>query len=806
MPDFDELLFIRSLMDRPADAKRFSQYMQPEWLQTVEYRILLDKVYEFTKQFTVPPSVEALRKVFIDEDRTAYNTRYKDTIDKLEKVTLEQSEVLYCLDQAKKVGIVWSLERMFNDPAFIQKRETKDGAEVMHDIQEWITQFDGTNEDVEMRIDDAVEKLIKDRGWMSKNTEIPCGIEFIDDWCGGGLRPKQLGLILAPTGHGKCLVGHTKILMYDGRLQQVKDIKTGDKLMGPDSLPRTVLGTTKGYGELYDVIPVKGQKFTCNADHILSLEYTGGNEAKRGITKVKGYKYNISIKDYLKQSKTQKHLQKLWRVGVEFQYTPVEFDPYLVGLYLGDGTRKAPQITVGVKDVEILDYLNEWAGQNNHNVSIKERNGCWHIGFSNSFKRHKNKIIKLRKQLINDKGEQVIPHTYKASSEKDRLQLLAGLLDSDGSLQQGSFDYITKYKTLAEDVIFVARSLGFGANISECKKSIKSTGFIGTYYRINITGDTNRIPCKLPRKQAKPRKQKKSVLRTGFKIVPAGTGDYYGFELDGDHLFLLEDFTVSHNSTCLMIMAHKMSLLQGQRVLFISNELSMGEITERFGAMISGEDISTVVHEPTVIRRGMETLTKWGFHDRLWLAEVNREISTDDIEGMIARYINLYGWKPDVVVIDFMERMKPTTSGHKRDQTWNWYGAIAQDLIRFAKRAGLLVWTAGQTNRSGMNNKVEQSMGQAQGSIRHLQECSAVIGLRQRSELDNESKPEIRMLEFLALKMRHSKRSETGLLVEANLGKMSISKNYRSLKEWQATNSEGDDKDLPSSKKEFESI
>ena len=459
MADFDELLFIRSLMDRPADAKRYSQYMKPEWLKTVEYRILLDKVYEFTKKHSIPPSVETLRKLFIEEDQSAYNTRYKDSIDSLAKVNLDQSEVLHCLDNAKKVGIVWSLEALFNDPSFIHKREYKEGGEIMHDLHEWITQFDGTNEDVEMRIDDAVEHLIKERGWMQKNTEIPTGIEFIDDWCGGGLRPKQLGLILAPTGHGK--------------------------------------------------------------------------------------------------------------------------------------------------------------------------------------------------------------------------------------------------------------------------------------------------------------------------------------------------------STCLMIMAYKMSLLENQRVLFISNELAMSEITERFGAMISGEEINKVIHEPTVIRQGMTTLTKWGFHDRLWLAEVNREISSDDIEGMIARYINLYGWKPDVVVIDFMERMKPTVTGHKRDETWNWYGAIAQDLIRFAKRTNILVWTAGQTNRSGYNNKVEQGMAQAQGSIKHLQECSAVIAMRQRSDFDSEKKPDIRMLEFLALKMRHSKRPETSLIVEANLGKMSISKNYHSLKEWQAEQGT-EDSELPASvKKEW---
>jgi hypothetical protein len=255
-----------------------------------------------------------------------------------------------------------------------------------------------------------------------------------------------------------------------------------------------------------------------------------------------------------------------------------------------------------------------------------------------------------------------------------------------------------------------------------------------------------------------------------------------------------------------MIMAQKMALLSEQRVLFISNELSMGEITERFGAIISGNDINTVIHEPTVIRAGLEKLTKYGFHDRLWLAEVNREISSDDIEGMVARYINLYGWKPDVVVIDFMERMRPTITGHKRDETWNWYGAIAQDLIRMAKRGNMLVWTAGQTNRGGMNTKTEQSMTQAQGSIKHLQECSAVISMRQRSDFDDEKKPDMRILEFLALKMRHSKRPENCVFVEADLGKMNISTKYHKASEWSAKDSDGPDKNLPGSTKEFAKI
>jgi len=69
------------------------------------------------------------------------------------------------------------------------------------------------------------------------------------------------------------------------------------------------------------------------------------------------------------------------------------------------------------------------------------------------------------------------------------------------------------------------------------------------YHRVSISGHLDGIPCKVLRKKARPRKQIKNVLRTGFKIDPKNKGEYFGFEVVGpDNLFLMGDFTVAHNS------------------------------------------------------------------------------------------------------------------------------------------------------------------------------------------------------------------------------------------------------------------
>jgi hypothetical protein len=133
------------------------------------------------------------------------------------------------------------------------------------------------------------------------------------------------------------------------------------------------------------------------------------------------------------------------------------------------------------------------------------------------------------------------------------------------------------------------------------------------------------------------------------------------------------------------------------------------------------------------------------------------------------KWVNLVGWKPDVLILDFMERMKPCDAGYGRDKEWNWLGAISRDLSRFAKRHNILVWTAAQTNRSGMVKGVKMDLGMAQASTKHLQEATVVIGMTQQDIGDDKI-----AMEFSSLKQRHSRRSFKPVMVECDLSKMNI--------------------------------
>jgi Holliday junction resolvasome RuvABC ATP-dependent DNA helicase subunit len=119
-------------------------------------------------------------------------------------------------------------------------------------------------------------------------------------------------------------------------------------------------------------------------------------------------------------------------------------------------------------------------------------------------------------------------------------------MDSDGHLNGPStFDYVTKSEKLADGVTFLARSVGL--RVTSSVKIIKYKGENRKYYRLTITGNCDKIPTKVERKKAKPRKQIKNPLVFGFSVEKAEVENYYGFTLDQDHLYLTEDFLIHHN-------------------------------------------------------------------------------------------------------------------------------------------------------------------------------------------------------------------------------------------------------------------
>lgn len=358
-------------------------------------------------------------------------------------------------------------------------------------------------------------------------------------------------LLRLDTGGGKCHGVDTPIMMFDGTIKMVQDVQVGDLLIGPDSKPRRVLSLARGREMLYRVTPVKGDPYTVNESHILSLRRTNTSSDPRYPSQARGGEIvNICVRDYVKSSKRFKHVHKGWRASVDFssvQKLPVP--AYVIGAWLGDGTTGKLSFTTG--DTEIAIEFAKYAKSVGMTFSVHP-NSDWSVvvnmvSSGGKYGRGGSPFGNALRDLgiFNEKR---IPHCYKTASRRDRFELLAGIIDTDGYHGGKGFDLTLKSEKLLDDVIFVARSLGFACYKRTVQKVCHNNGVEGTYYQCHINGPVDLVPCRLPRKFAAPRRQKKNVLNVGIKVEPIGEGEYYGFEIDGDHLYLLGDFTVTHNT------------------------------------------------------------------------------------------------------------------------------------------------------------------------------------------------------------------------------------------------------------------
>jgi len=370
-----------------------------------------------------------------------------------------------------------------------------------------------------------------------------------------------------------CHIAGTRILMHDGSVKAVELVAANDNVMGPDGNARRVLKLARGYDDLYRITPVKGESFVVNAGHVLSLKTTGEGKVKqrspRGLRA--GTVENVQVRDWLTKGKYWKHTRKLWRTGCDFPFRPEPGVPaWIMGALIGDGC-----LLYGVSacnpDHEFLDALCDYAAETELNVRVAQRpnNKARDVFFTDPLAnrcRPNRLTAMLRENGTHGTGagDKFIPDEYKLGSRETRLGILAGLLDSDGFLDRAGcvFDYVSKSETLARDVVFVCRSLGLAAYIKPCEKYCQ-TGGGGTYWRVCISGDVDIIPTKIARKQARPRLQKKNPLVTGFSVEYVGKGEFFGFELDGDHLYLTDDFTVHHNTGKSLVMASLIERLLG---------------------------------------------------------------------------------------------------------------------------------------------------------------------------------------------------------------------------------------------------
>ena len=434
---------------------------------------------------------------------------------------------------------------------------------------------------------------------------------------------QSLKFRIATFYNNSCLSPETPVLMWNGSTKRADEIEVGDELVGDDGNKRNVLYTCSGEDDMYEIIQEKGDTYVVNKEHYLTFQYSGNknifwvkpnknspngaywmkwfepsiNKIKNKIvsvlknrTKEKALKiitdfsntiddnniFDVKVKDYLKMPESYKD----FFIGIKLDkylnwgYKDISIDPYLVGMWLGDGNSNGKGFTT--EDVILLDYWKSWAKNNEAEIILyphKINNSTKHINFryhdyqisdpelyrpdihygvksihNIGYKRNHKSPLKdaLNKyKLLNNKH---IPDDFLYTDVNTRLKILAGIIDTDGYVNKDGTSIVISQCDIREKLVrqihFLAKTLGFYSSIKEIFKTFNNKKYRG--FSVYISGNISIIPTLLKRKTCK--NITRYSLRSNFKVKYMGKGLYNGFGVDKNHRFLLGDFTITHNS------------------------------------------------------------------------------------------------------------------------------------------------------------------------------------------------------------------------------------------------------------------
>ena len=406
----------------------------------------------------------------------------------------------------------------------------------------------------------------------------------------------QMGMICP----AECFDPNTPILLWNGTIKKAEDIIVGDYLIDDKGNSVRVKSTCSGYKRMYEVVQNKNNfmNYTVTDNHILTLKVKNHKNIRnhRGKKEFswfdkKALKYNykdfnnildlnefsstidddnvidITIEQYLDLPEyVQKQLYTFKSDGINWETKEVALDPYILGMWLGDGLSTGYGFITA--DKELLDKWIEWGAENDgtitqntykyrYTISSTINNTQSGISCNKTEKAPLKKLL-AKYNLVNNKH---IPLDYLTNDRKTRLAVLAGLIDTDGNVRangheiricQGEPNYKIIY-----DAEFLARSLGFSCHLNDgiCSYTVNGEKRHKPYKELTITGKyLYEIPTILPRKKLNKcnspthEKRSDSFLQSSFKLIEKDIQPFVGWQLEGNGRFLLGDMSISHNT------------------------------------------------------------------------------------------------------------------------------------------------------------------------------------------------------------------------------------------------------------------
>jgi predicted ribonuclease YlaK len=358
----------------------------------------------------------------------------------------------------------------------------------------------------------------------------------------------RLVCVLGKAGTGKAQPLDARVLTPDG-WRRMGQIEPGHKVMTPDGTAATVLAVfPQGTKDIYRVRFTDGSSTECCREHLWYTQTTlDRDQFKPGS--VKSLEEIMGCLRYGAQQKCNHSIPLT--APVPFGEKTFPLDPYLLGCLLGDGSISMghPSLT-SVDDFLIAECAPLLAKvgcsfgspQGYSYPILSGTTGAPAMGF-------------VRRELWGHRAEEkYVPEAYLLGSIEQRVALLQGLMDTDGTIdKRGCCSFSTTSPRLVEGFRFLVQSLGGTVTVQ-----MRQTSY--TYKGEKKVGRPSftcmpclpewLVPFRLPRKVARLRTQRKYKPRRYIDCVEfVGRKEAKCILIDHpEHLYITDDFIVTHNT------------------------------------------------------------------------------------------------------------------------------------------------------------------------------------------------------------------------------------------------------------------
>lgn len=396
--------------------------------------------------------------------------------------------------------------------------------------------------------------------------------------------------LTSPSGGGKALTLDSDLMTPTGSIK-MKDVKVGDMILGTDGEGHRVLGVyPQGKKECYRVTFSDGSHVDCSKDHLWTVRKRGNGDSFVTLTLnelLQNGIYNNGWVYFIPMTKP-----------VQYHAQEQKIDPYVMGVLISDGSLTVSHAMFTNTELDVVNRVESKLDNDCelHCYQQKDRIPDYAICDINCNVNHENKVVSYLKELglIGCKScDKFIPDNYKYGSIEQRIELLRGLIDTDGSVyglnksNKSSVEFSTTSYQLALDVKFVIESLGGTAKIKERqtrytdKNGDKSRWFKS--YRLYIKMPIDIVPFSSVKHYSSGYKPQTNAYRSIRSVDYIGELECQCITVDADNsLFLTNNFIATHNTfSSLRLatgMADEIERIKGKRppIVMFNTESSRG--------------------------------------------------------------------------------------------------------------------------------------------------------------------------------------------------------------------------------------